>query len=1075
MVNNKILRKLTLLKIPVLAILLLFAINNSNSQISQFGQNKVQYKVFDWKYIQSKHFDVYFAQNGESIAQFTAFAAESALVDLSANLGYDIQNRIPIIVYNSHNEFQQTNVLDEYLSEGIGGVTELFKNRINVPFEGDYEKFRHVIHHELLHAFMNDMYYGGSLQNIISQNIKLQFPGWFAEGMAEYQSLHGMDKANDMFIRDAVMYDYLPPLEYINGYLAYRGGQSFFAWLGDVYGKEKIIDLMYQIKAAGNVEDGFKEVYKLDLEALSEKWQKYLKQTYWPDIATRQEVTDFASRITNSRKGDGFYNTAPSISPDGKRIAYISNRDDYFDVFISNVKTGKVITKLINGSRTANFEELHLLTPGLCWSPDSRKIAISTKAGSHDAMYIINVESEDEVEIPMKFDGIFTINWNPVNNSLVFRADNSKQSDIYTYDLNKKLLTPITHDIFSDNDPTWSSDGSKIYFTSDRGDNTDLNNIPADFNMKDYDYSKKGLYVYDIPSQTLSKFIDDGPKTEVSNVVSASDGKRILYLSDKNGIKNIWLKNLETGAERPITNSIDEINMISLSHDGRRLAFSSLNKGGYDLFYIENPFEIDLKMDNLPNTVFVQKMIDDKKKQEGDSSLTKNDSLKKISNDSSLVTKDSTGRDISDSTSLTKKDTSVYGNDVALNLNKDVPDTMMENVRKLRLKQKRTFEIANNTNGDGSFKVNNYKIKFSPDIIYSNANYSSFYGVQGIAQLAFSDVLGNHRIYVSTSLVLDLKNSDYAFAYYYLPKRIDYGIEAYHSARFLLINTPDNTASNLYRFRQYGGTISASYPITKFNRVDGALSYTHVSKENLDDPTITSQNLDFILPIFSYVHDNTLWGYTAPVRGTRYNLSILGTPKIGANGVSFFSAIGDFRHYIKLSDNYDIAWRLNGGMSVGPNPQRFYLGGTESWINYRVDGSNLPITELKDFAFATPILPLRGFNYNAASGSKFLLMNTEFRFNLFKYLIFGALPLAFQNIQAAIFADIGTVWSNNKTLQLFQKDQGGSTVTKDLLMGFGTGTRIFLLGFPLKFDVAWSYNLKKFSAPKYYLSLGADF
>ena len=114
-------------------------------------------------------------------------------------------------------------------------------------------------------------------------------------------------------------------------------------------------------------------------------------------------------------------------------------------------------------------------------------------------------------------------------------------------------------------------------------------------------------------SHTLSKFIDDGPKTEVSNVVSAPDGKRILYLSDKNGIKNIWLKNLETGAERPITNSIDEINMMSLSKDGRRLAFSSLNKGGYDLFYIENPFEIDLKMDNLPNTVFVQKMLDEQK------------------------------------------------------------------------------------------------------------------------------------------------------------------------------------------------------------------------------------------------------------------------------------------------------------------------------------------------------------------------------------------------------------------------------------------------------------------------------
>src|SRR3990172_7219853 len=254
---------------------------------SQFGQNKVQYVNFEWKFMQSKHFDIYFAQGGESIARFTADAAESSLVSLQNNIGYPIKNRIPIIVFNSHNEFQQNNAVDEYLPEGVGGVTELFKNRILVPFEGDYDKFRHVIHHELLHAYMNDMYYGGSIQNIISQNIRLQFPIWFSEGMAEYQSLNGNDKANDMFIRDAVIYDYLPEVSYIGGYLAYRGGQSFFAWLADEYGQDKIGDMMQQIKALGDVDEGFEDVYKLTLEELSEKWIKNLKQTYWPDISLR--------------------------------------------------------------------------------------------------------------------------------------------------------------------------------------------------------------------------------------------------------------------------------------------------------------------------------------------------------------------------------------------------------------------------------------------------------------------------------------------------------------------------------------------------------------------------------------------------------------------------------------------------------------------------------------------------------------------------------------------------------------------------------------------------------------------
>jgi Tol biopolymer transport system component len=1052
------------------------ALVSVNSSFAQFGQNKVQYKTFDWSYLQSKHFDIYFAQGGDYIAQYAAAVAESSLVDLTNNIGYEIKNRIPIIVYDSHNDFQQNNVVDDYLPEGVGGVTELFKNRINVPFEGDYSLFRHVIHHELLHAYMNDMYYGGSLQNIITQNIRLQFPTWFNEGMAEYQSLGGNDKSNDMFMRDAVIYDYLPPLEYIDGYLSYRGGQSFFAWLADEYGKEKIGDMMQQIKGLGDVNEGFREVYKSSLEDLSKKWRKSLKQIYWPDIAGRQEITDFASKITDHKKGDGYYNTAPALSPKGDKIAFISNRDDYFDVFIEDVKTRKVITKLIKGNRTANFEELHLLTPGLCWSPDGRKMAISVKAGDKDVIYIIDVNSEDEEELPIQFEGIFSVQWNPKNNSLVFVGDNSKQSDIFVYNLMTKKLQQITNDPYSDADPTWSNDGEKIYFASDRGDNTDLDSIPDDMRMQDVNISEKNMYVYDMKTGTLKKFISDHDAS-VSNVVTSPDGKKVLFISDKNGINNVWLKNLETNEEYPITNSLDPINLLSLSADGKRLAFSALHDGGYDLFYIENPFEMESKTKDMKNTVFVNQMLAGEKK-DTIQQTDLQDSLSQIIRETDIKIAE-IQKELSkpaDSLNIGKNDSlkSLYGNNIMLDLNPSLPpDTTSQGTKPVKLKEKAKFSLSDNTNPDGTLKINKYKIKFSPDIIYSNVNYSSFYGVQGIAQMAFSDMLGNHRIYVATSLVLDLKNSDYAFAYYYLPKRIDYGGEIYHSARFLYINTAD-AGTQLFRFSTYGLNLSASFPLDRFNRFDGAIAVNEIQKENLDDPNQPAEKLQFALPIVSYVHDNTLFGMTAPIRGTRYNLTFLGTPRIGADGLSFFSSMLDYRTYFRFFDDYNFVWRLNGGFSVGPNPQRFYIGGTDNWINYTLHNDSLPISDIRDFAFATPILPLRGFDYNERSGSRFLLMNNEFRFPLFRYLVLGPLPLAFQNIMGVAFMDVGTVWSDNKSLKLITRENG-TPVTQDLLMGMGMGARVFLFYFPLKFDVAWSYNLQHFSPPKFYISLGADF
>ena len=143
----------------------------ARSQPEDFGKNKVQYTKFNWYYIQSDHFDIYFSDGGDYLAEFTAAAAESAYTSISKSFRYQLVNRVPIIIYNSHNDFQQTNVVSEYLEEGIGGVTELFKNRVVLPFEGEYKKFRHVIHHELVHAVINDMFYGGSIQSIIANNI----------------------------------------------------------------------------------------------------------------------------------------------------------------------------------------------------------------------------------------------------------------------------------------------------------------------------------------------------------------------------------------------------------------------------------------------------------------------------------------------------------------------------------------------------------------------------------------------------------------------------------------------------------------------------------------------------------------------------------------------------------------------------------------------------------------------------------------------------------------------------------------------------------------------------------------
>ncbi len=213
----------------------------ATAQYSTYGKNKVQYKSFEWEYIQSDHFDVYFAQGGYELATFAVEASEDAYRSIQRLMRYEIKDRIALIIYNSHNEFQQTNVIGEYLEEGVGGVTELFKNRVVVPFEGSYQQFRHVIHHELVHAVVNDMFYGGSIQALLSSRAPVTLPMWMNEGLAEYAALK-WDTNSDMFIRDAATNNYLPPIDFLGGYFAYRGGQAVWNYIATKYGEQKIAE-----------------------------------------------------------------------------------------------------------------------------------------------------------------------------------------------------------------------------------------------------------------------------------------------------------------------------------------------------------------------------------------------------------------------------------------------------------------------------------------------------------------------------------------------------------------------------------------------------------------------------------------------------------------------------------------------------------------------------------------------------------------------------------------------------------------------------------------------------------------
>ncbi len=1071
-----------------------------------FGQNKVQYVHFDWHYIQSEHFDVYFYDGGEEISQFVADVAEAALPKILEDFRHHkLLNRIPFIIYNSHNHFQQTNVIDEYASEGIGGVTEIFKNRITLPYEGDYAKFRHVIEHELVHAVMQDFMYGGSLQAYLTSRVRVQIPGWFAEGHAEYQSRAGkFYSQSDMFMRDAVVEGYLPPIDQLAGFGVYWAGPTIFRFMAEKYGNEKVGEFITKLRATGTPDGAFQSALGMELQEFSEKWAMHQRKIYFPDIANMVNVKELGKQLTRHDKDGGYYNLSPTLNPIGDKIAILTDRSGYFDIDLISSTDGKMIKKLASGERTPILEELHLLSPGFGWSPDGQKIVFSAKASDNDALLILDTRTGDVKALKWDdLEGVFGGSFHPDGKRVVFTGMIHGTSDVYEVDITTGTKRKLTNDVFSDTRPVYSRDGTKIAFVSDRRDQ--LGQSEGTFDMHQFDFSQTDIYVMNSDGTDMERITTD--EMDDSWPEWGPDNSKLLFTSDRNGVSNLYVADLTAKRNYAVTNNLSGIFQPTVSQDGKLLTFSGFTKSGYDVFVMKNPFE--LPEVELPLTVSMKKF-----RKEKDLPMTLADELgltakqtKQDTTDIGVEVKFS-GESNADTTRKTGQETSFRNYVFAGNPNgkNAAEDDDYEDV---------TLPESVYRNDSGEYRIRKYKIKFSPDLIFGQAGFNTLYGFQGNTQFSFSDMLGDHRMTFGTNLFFDLKNSSFFGSYQYLARRTDYGVTAFHTGYTFITDyvdeetDPDNPrpgfdgrGDSFVRFRYFGGSLGASRPVDKFNRIDFGVSQfalaretslasgiDGVTKEETVGPTTRSYNTVFNAALTT---DNSLFTLFGPFDGRRASIGVTASPGYGANGLQFVSAAIDVRKYWWFAKYYAFAVRGSGGATWGRDPQRFFVGGLDNWIAPRFTNGDILVNTFEDF-LATFVSPVRGSDYYELQGTRYAVANMELRFPLIHVMQLGfPLPLFLQQIRGVTFLDVGAAWGSSYryvdrfgNVQLNERKfnwytpelADGGKYFQDIRAGYGFGIRAFLGFFVLRYDLAWNINSPRFTAgnAKHYFSIGQDF
>ncbi|HKL15497.1 MAG TPA: hypothetical protein VJ915_07660 [Balneolaceae bacterium] len=1125
---------MSLLKKVVLASLLgLFISSLAAEQLFAqyffFGKNRVQYETFDWRYIETDHFDIYYYNSKNyHLAQFTAETVESSLEQFENDFGSQLTDRIPVIIYDSHSDFSQTNVVQLPVdAQGIGGVTDKYKNRMTQPFMGEYADFRRTIQHELTHAFINDVYYGGNVQSIVQNNIQLRFPLWFEEGLAEYLALR-WDTNTDMFMRDAVLNDYLPPLQRLGGYFAYRGGQSFWYYIETEYGRPKITEILERVKLTRNVQQAIEQSVGLNVEELSERWDEFYRQRYFPEVANRQTLSSTATQITGRNNGRSSYNTSPAISPNGDLIAMISNRRGVFDVIVVDANTGKKLKTIVSGSDSPMFEELNILNPNLAWSPDGRRITLSSKSQGSYNLAIVDYETKSftTTKFP-SLDAINSVAWSPDGSKIAFDGNIGPYQSIFVYNIENDEFLNLTGDVFTDKEPAWASDSETVYFVSNRGDALEPHTYLAGSTPVMYDsFFETDIYSMNINSSRIQRLTNTVGWSE-NQPTSTRDG-RLLFVSDQNGIPNIYEYDLSSRTVYPLTDLQSGVMQISVSYDGTRLAFNALNEGSPDVYVIRSPFSRRMEEPLEPNQWaqqraqwtaeqrvpaigYARKLISER---DQGNVLNARRVLTEAQPERSRQNRD--GQQAESDTTNRQQDSEridfrnyQFGESV-------VRDTTLE----LR-DDPRNFEPDNNTTENGLYRPKDYRLQFSPDLSYAAGQVNTYSGSSAIAFVTLSDLFGNHQLTLGTDLTFDLRNSDYLIQYGFLKNRTNFYASFNHQSR-----NYQTFFGELIRFRTFSLNADFQYPLNRYQRFDYGVSAIGIYRDFASVRSLGTQNNQndnsfFLNPSVTFTGDYTIPqpGSITPGGGSRYSVRLSGSPYITNSTPQFATILGDYRKYFDLGNRTSFAFRGSGAYSIGRDSQTFFMGGMLGWINQRWSDAEIPFDRLADTFFTLPATPLRGHEFNTTFGDRFSLLNAEFRFPLFAAVLPGPIPLIpLYNITGVAFVDAGAAWGFNIPYSRFTNQNGepivfekqspeldftvaskeelflnpstglqregppqegdiaSTIIDGDILIGAGFGLRTILLGLPFRYDVGWPYFRDGFDGnPIHYFSIGIDF
>ncbi|MEQ9104049.1 MAG: hypothetical protein RIE53_05070 [Rhodothermales bacterium] len=587
----------------------------------------------DWKTIETEHFLVHFHSDAEGTGSRTARVVAQVAEDVYGPL---------TDLYEYRPDTKVSIVLKDYEDYSNGAayffdnVIEIWAPALDTPYRGDHNWLRNVIAHEFLHMIQvqktmkttrripflylqvldyedvrrPDVLYG--FPNVLATYPVpiLNNPAWLAEGTAQFQREawgdDRWDSHRDMLLRTQVAAGTELTLAEMGGFYShtslmresvYNHGFAFTQYLVGRFGEDAVREISQALAntTTFTFKEAARDAFGVDGQTLYDDWMASIRPHYQE---LEQRTGEPAWSIVEP---DGFNNFHPVVSPDGQRVAYLSNKGEDFSrtgVYVRDLDAaGNPVgaARLLGGLHvegaavwTCAFGHriVQRASGPIAWTPDGSGLVYSRAKDTAKGYLYSDLFRYDFVTEESE-----PLTTHERADSPVYSPDGKELAFVSHFDgtTNLKVLTLATGEIrplttFEDGsqvtDPAWHPDGEWLWFAYGRLHGRDLYRVHA--------------------QDGRMEVMRDGPEDERSPTFDTQG--RLVYVSDRSGIFNLYRTTGDSrggSADVALTNAFGGAFMPDVAPDGR-VVFSAYEADGYKIALLEEPEDREAGLDAAP-------------------------------------------------------------------------------------------------------------------------------------------------------------------------------------------------------------------------------------------------------------------------------------------------------------------------------------------------------------------------------------------------------------------------------------------------------------------------------------------